>query len=76
MKRFSLLATLSFLLLLTGCRTGVAPLTVPLITWRSSISVQNNFALDQSSVGSNTVGAVNGVSGGADMKLNVSTNKP
>ena len=57
-----------------GCRTWNTPMTVPLITWRSSISVQNNFALDGSCTSSNTVGAANGVNGGADIKLGIDTN--
>jgi hypothetical protein len=57
-----------------GCRTGIMPLTAPLITWRSSVNIQNNFALDSSSTSSNAAGAVNGVAGGADVKLGVDTN--
>ena len=56
-----------------GCRTWNTPMTVPLITWRSSISVQNNFALDGSCTSSNTVGAANGVSGGGDLTVPAST---
>ena len=62
------------LLSCAGCRTINAPMTVPMITWRSSINVQNNFALDGSCTSTNSAGAVNGVSGGADLRLNVDTN--